>query len=339
MKAAVVHRLPTRTVEVGDVPSPELAEPDDVLVRVSCCGVCGTDLHILDGHSYRMPLPFVLGHEPVGVVAEIGSAVDRRWLGRRVTVTLFDGDGGRCALCREEAVAGPCQSGDERLCPQLRSVTGIQGAWGAFAEVVRVKARHLVEVPDALTDHQAATLVDGGATAFNAARRALEHEPRWPVVVGGGAVGMLVAEALEAAGRPAVVVEPSEIRRRALASLGHRVVADPAAVEQPVDCVVECSGSPAGPPWAVGRLAPRGVLVLAGYAVVPEMDFAPVARKELRIAGVRSGARRDLERVLEQAAAGRVRVPAVTRWPLGQINGALEALRLGEVPGKAVIDA
>jgi alcohol dehydrogenase, propanol-preferring len=292
VKAALVRELPAGELDVTEVPEPELGVVDDVIIAIEACGICGTDLHILDGSSYRPDLPFVLGHEPVGTVVAAGEAA-REWLGRRVTITLFDG----CGRCRA------CRAGYERLCADLRSITGVLGSWGGFAERMRVRAAQLVGVPAVLTSARAAVFVDAGTTALNAARLALEHGGERAVVAGGGPVGFLVAERLHAAGIDVTVVEPQAVRREALAALGHQTAAT--LDEGPVpDVILDCAG--ASEVFRVGleRLAARGLFVVVGYGRAPDADLAPVARKELTIRGVRSGSRSDLEEALELAAAG-----------------------------------
>jgi 2-desacetyl-2-hydroxyethyl bacteriochlorophyllide A dehydrogenase len=326
MTAAVLAELPASGFAVGSRPLPRVDRADDVVLRVEACGVCGTDLHILAGEAYRPELPFVLGHEPVGVVIDAGPAA-RAWLGRRVTMTLFTGDG-TCPACR---------AGDERLCPALESITGVFGADGAYAQYVRVHAAQLVAVPDTLSPTSAAALVDSGATAANSVRVALAAQPARALVLGAGPIGFIVAELLEAEGVAHQVVEIGAQRRSALAAAGHDVVESFAEAHQPVDVVIDCTGSPAVLAQGVAALAPHGSYVLAGYARVPEVDFAELSHREGAIIGVRSGRREDLERLIELVAAGRVRLPALSIWPLTQINEAIAALRAGDVPGKAVI--
>ncbi len=322
-----MRELPASRFEVVDIPGPQAVRKDEVVVAIESCGICGTDLHILDGESYRPTLPFVLGHEPVGRVVEAGPAAGE-WVGRRVTATLFEGCGS-CELCA---------AGDARLCPDLRSIVGVLGRQGAFAERCVVPAAQLVAVPDSLTSDDAATLVDAGATAANAAGVVVAEGRRRVAIVGGGPVGMLTAEILAAEGRTPVVAEPNAERRESLANRGHAVVGGLSEIDGAVDCVVECSGAPSVPAPALERLAPRGLLVIAGYSVVSQLDFAPIARKELTVRGVRSGSRADLERVLGLAAEHRIGLPSVSNWPLEQIDQAFAALRSGSVGGKAVIN-
>jgi 2-desacetyl-2-hydroxyethyl bacteriochlorophyllide A dehydrogenase len=327
MRAAFIDRFPAPGLAIRSVPGLVLEEPNQLLVRVEACGICGTDLHILTGESYRPSLPFVLGHEPVGTVVAAGSPAVEHWVGRRVTVTLFWGCG-ECDLCVR---------GDERLCVRLESAIGALARWGGFAEHLIIRAEQAVEVPGGLSSPEAASLADAGATARNSVR-ALENQPRYPVVVGGGPVGFLVAELLRADKCVPIVVQRSQARARELEQLGYEVVSSIGGVTTRPDAVIDCTGSPDVLPWALEALLPRGAFIPAGYAVVPEIDMAIVSRKELVIRGVRSGSRNDLVTVLDMASSRRIRLPRIDVWPLTQINEAIEALRRREVPGKVVID-
>lgn len=325
MRAAVIHSLPATSPVPGEHPRPVPERPDDAIIQVEACGICGTDLHILDGHSYAPDLPFVLGHEPVGVVVEAGDAATD-WIGRRVTLTLFNG----CGDCDD------CRGGDERVCQSMQWVTGILDSDGGFAEYARVSVSQLVEVPDGLDPVSAAVLVDAGATAFNADRvaRATTDDPL--VVIGGGPVGWVLAEQLRATGRLAGIVEPGARRLAALVAAGLPAVASLDAIEGAVTAIADCSGSPAVPPEALARLAPHGLFLVVGYAATT-IDFAAIARKELTLKGVRSGSRADLLASLDAVAAGDVRLPDIATWPLEEIEDAFAALRAQEVAGKAVI--
>lgn len=326
MRAAVATSIPSERLEYTHVAHPVPEADDDVVLRVQACGICGTDLHILAGHSYKPVLPFVLGHEPVGIVVDAGRLA-REWMDRRATITLFTGEGSCPA----------CQAGDERLCPDLVSITGVLGVWGAYAEYVRVHARQLVEVPSSLSWADAASLVDGGATAANSVRVALTHEPSRVLVLGGGPIGYLCAELLRVRDVPVQVVEPNPLRREALEDIGHDVVPSIEAAVTPLDAVIDCTGVPMVMSPGLESLNPHGIYVLAGYARVPELDFAVVSRKEVDIRGIRSGRREDLESVIALAAAKKIHLPEIAQWRLSAANDALTALRAQQVPGKAVI--
>lgn len=327
MTAAVVSVIPTQSLDLVDVDVPVVTKPDDLLIRLEACGICGTDLHILDGHSYRPPLPFVIGHEPVGIVVDAAPSMREVWMGKRVTTTLFMGCG-RCDLCR---------AGAERLCPDMTAMVGLLRQSGGFAEYMVFSAARAIDVPPELEPIDAAILVDAGATAFNAVTEALRSPVKAAVVVGGGPVGFLVAELLKDAGVPLMVVEPLELRRGQLEHAGHSVVSKVESVDMRPDLILDCAGEATVPPLALDLLVARGRLVVVGYTKT-SIDFAVVARKELTIRGIRSGSRNDLVGALRFAAEHRIRLPEVRTWSLSNINDAFANLREGAVPGKAIID-
>jgi alcohol dehydrogenase, propanol-preferring len=334
MRAAVLTELPSQRFSVDSgLPDPQPA-PGAVVLEVEACGVCGTDLEIVGGRSYAPELPFVLGHEPVGRVAELGEGVDPALAGERVTMTIFVGDEERCAVCREHpGWHTPCRNGDERLCHAGAEVIGVLGRRGGFAERLEVPARLLVPVPPGLASEDAACLVDAGATAANAVRHLDPEDPRPVAVFGAGPLGFIAAQL---SAHPPLVVEPNPRRRAAAAALGLRAFEAAEQIDEQLGAVVDCAGAPGLFEAGLEQLGAHGRYVVAGYGPV-EASLAPLARKELRVEGVRSGRREDLELVLAAAAAGELRLPAIETWPLARIDDAFDALRAGEVAGKAVI--
>lgn len=328
MKAAVLDEVPGRTLRLADLPEPEPAD-DWVIVDVDACGICGTDLHIMAGTSYLPTLPFVLGHEPSGTVISVGKGVDRRLVGQRVVPSLFLG----CGVCPY------CEAGDERLCEVGPRVTGVLDLPGGFAERLALHKRQVVPVPGGLDSVQAATIVDAGATAANAARRLLAGPvPPGPyLVVGAGPVGVLVAEILSSAGQQPALVETNEQRALEAQRLGYSPVRALAEVGVSFAAVIDCAADPAAVEDELRLLKPQGWYLAVGYSVVPQFDLAVVARRELVLRGVRSGSAADLADMLARVAGGAVRLPKPTVWPLEEINSAFAALRAGEVAGKAVI--
>jgi 2-desacetyl-2-hydroxyethyl bacteriochlorophyllide A dehydrogenase len=322
----VLEAIPADRLTVCSVDSPAPGDAE-LLIAVEACGICGTDLHILDGRSYRPEPPFVLGHEPVGLVDAVGTGTSAEWIGRRVTLNLFEG----CGHCPA------CASGDERLCPDLVAVRGVIGAWGGFAEHMLVPARLTIDVPPELSAAEVATLVDAGATAANAARAVTEAGVARVAVVGGGPLGLLLAEILRARDLAVTVVEPLDVRRAVLRELGHTVAQNVESLDPSFEAVVDCAGVPSVVQAGLSLLEPHGLFLVVGYCTVSDLDLSVVARRELRIHGVRSGSREHLSQILELAANREIRLPPISTWDLDEINEALVALRSGQVAGKAVI--
>jgi alcohol dehydrogenase, propanol-preferring len=327
MKAALLTKIPATDLEVREIRDP-LPGPGEVLVSVDACGICGTDLHVMAGESYRPDLPFVLGHEPAGRIAGIGSGVASGLIGMRVVPALFVG----CGDC------APCLRGDERLCAKDALITGVLKLPGGFSELMTLRESQLVQVPAQLSASVAASLVDAGPTAYNAARVASGMVPAGGhLVAGAGPVGFLAASLLRARELQVTVAEPNPARRHAAAAAGLEVVQEASSVAGQFGCVIDCAGQAAVVGTLLDLLEPGGLYLSVGYAVLREFDLAVVARRELTIRGIRSGRRSDLEAVLLLAAHGELALPPIDTWPLDHINDAFSALRAGSVAGKAVV--
>jgi 2-desacetyl-2-hydroxyethyl bacteriochlorophyllide A dehydrogenase len=327
MTAAVLSAIPTRQLEITQRAVPKPRSAGDVLLRVLACGICGTDVHILEGRSYRPELPFVLGHEVVGEVVEApdDSVVT---VGEVAAVSPFRG----CLSCEN------CRAGDQRLCQVANVVNGVIGRDGGFAEFELVHQSQLVPVPDGLSPTVGASLVDCGPTAMNAVSALGSRTPERVVITGGGAIGRLVAQLLSSSVARVTVVEPMEARREAITvHPAVDTIPDGGALDDPIDVVVECSGSSAALEWALNRLAPHGLLVLAGYSTLEDFDFGRLSRKELDVRGVRSGSAAQLGAVLRLAADSAIEVAGPDIWKLSEVNEAFAALAADQPPAKVVL--
>ena len=191
-----------------ELPTPVPA-PDEVLVRVAACGICGSDVHGYDGASGRRIPPIVMGHEAAGTIAALGSCVSGFAVGDRVTFdsTVYCGT---CAFCLR---------GEVNLCDD-RQVVGVScGEYrraGAFAEFVAVPARILYRLPDALPFADAAVL-EAVSVALHAVRVAEVKGGESALVVGAGMIGLLLLQAARAAGCSPVYVADVDATRLALA--------------------------------------------------------------------------------------------------------------------------
>ncbi len=189
MKAMVLTAY--KKLEILEVPKP-VPQADEVLIRVKACGICGSDIYGYDGSTGRRQPPVIMGHEAAGVIEELGSAVTGWKVGERVTFdsTIF------CGACRY------CLEGFENLCDNRR-VLGVScneyKKDGAFAEYIVVPQRILYHIPDNVSFEQA-TIVEPLSVAFHAVNLTNGIMNRSAVVVGTGMVGLLLIQALRAAG-------------------------------------------------------------------------------------------------------------------------------------------
>src|SRR6185369_4115931 len=210
-------------LEMVQMPVPEV-DPDDVLVRVRACGICGSDVHGLDGSTGRRIPPLVMGHEAAGEVAQVGANVHDLKPGDRVTFdsTIYCG---QCFFCT---------SGDVNLCDN-RQVLGVSpGEYrrhGAFAEYVAVPRRIMYRLPDNLTYEQAA-LIEAVSVAVHAVNLTPLRMGQTAAVVGAGMIGLLTIQALRAAGCARVIaIEPDETRLPLARQLGASATVNPKSTD------------------------------------------------------------------------------------------------------------
>ncbi len=272
-----------------DVPEPCPA-PDEVLVRVQACGICGSDVHGMDGSTGRRIPPIIMGHEAAGIIAQVGSAVKGWQPGDRVT---FDStiSCGRCHYCAQ---------GQVNLC-EHRRVLGVSCAEfrqdGALAEFVAVPQHIVYRLPEGLAFHLAA-MVEPVSIAVHAVRRAGARLGHTAVVVGAGMIGLLVVQALRAAGcRRVWAVEPDPDRRELALRLGADDAFSPnqpdvlAEIQRQTqgrgaDLAVEAVGIPGTVSMAIALVRKGGTVSLVGN-LSPQVEWPlqSVVTRELTLSG------------------------------------------------------
>jgi threonine dehydrogenase-like Zn-dependent dehydrogenase len=298
------------TARVLDRPDPALA-PGFALVRMIRAGICNTDLEIVRGY---MGFQGVLGHELFGEVVAGPDA----WRGKRVAAEINFACGG-CAACA---------AGLGRHCP-TRTVMGILGADGAFAELVRVPVANLHEVPDGVSA-DAAAFLEPLAAAFEILEQVHVRPGLACTVLGDGKLGLLAAQVLHQAGARVLAVGKHPEKLAILARRGIATVTRDAWTSAPVDLVVEATGTAKGFAAAIGATRPRGTLVLKStVADGVTLDLAPIVINELTVVGSRCGSFAPAIRALE---TGSVDVASLisARFPL---RDAADALRRAGASG------
>ncbi|MCL6518178.1 zinc-dependent alcohol dehydrogenase family protein [Alicyclobacillus sp.] len=311
MRAAVL--LGKEKMVVQELPKP-VSGPGEVRVQVKACGICGTDVHIYHGQpgSAEVQPPRVLGHEVAGVIDRVGPGVDGLAPGDRVTVdpNVY------CGHCRF------CCSGRKHLCESLQAVGVTRD--GGMAEFCTVPAANCYRLPDGLSFLEGALMEPLGCCLHGIERiRVLPGLSA--VVIGGGYIGLIMVQLLDALGAAPIVVSEPDPAKRALAKrFGADEAVDPAAIPVEAytsqrfggaDVVVECVGRPETMRAAL-RCAGRGGQVLlfgvADPATVVDLSPYEVFAKELTIRG--SFINPDTHaRAIALVEAGKVRVaPLVT---------------------------
>jgi threonine dehydrogenase-like Zn-dependent dehydrogenase len=294
MKALVIGDGGSLALE--DVDPPRAAA--ECRIRVTMAGICGTDLQLLDGYAGFRGIP---GHEFTGVV-EAAPAADARWIGRRVVGEINVGCG-RCAWCA---------SGVREHCVN-RTVVGIRGRDGAFAEWLSLPAENLHELPAAIDD-ETAVFVEPTAAACRILEQVAIHDRTRVAVLGDGRMGLLTAQVLRTR-TPNVRVLGRHEHKLAIAralDLACRHADDAVAVGDRFDIVVDATGRPAGLRRALEIVKPRGIVVLKStFHGDATLAPSPIVVEEVTIVGSRCG---PFRAGIDLLAAGAVRVkPLVSR--------------------------
>ena len=284
-------------------PSPNPGD-GEVLVRVSCAGICETDLQLIKGY---MGFRGVLGHEFVGV-AESGP-----FAGRRVVGEI------NCACWTCET----CRKGLNTHCPN-RTVIGILNHDGAFADLIAVPQRNLHAVPDSLPD-DIAVFTEPVAAAFQIPAQMSIRSTDRVIVLGDGRLGNLCAQVLARLSNHVMVVgkHPQKLALLQMLGIATALVSDPID-ERSADIVVDCTGSETGLPTALRLVRPRGTIVLkTTVAGTQTLAWAPFVIDEVTLIGSRCG---PFERAIEALERGEVSVaPLISeRYDLSKGVEALE---------------
>ena len=337
MRAAVFH-APDRPLVIEEVPDPTPG-PQDLVVEVKCCGICGSDLHA-SGPSGGLPDGCVMGHEFAGRVVEVGSEATGGF-SPGDAVTAIPGIG--CGACAE------CLAGDVMHCDALK-ITGLGDLPGAYAQYLRVGSNETLRLPEALDFRQGA-LVEPLAVGLNAVRAAGMTSGQNVMVMGAGPIGLAVTLWARFFGaRTILVSEPAPGRRAMAEAMGATHAVDGATAAAPLlaemprggaDVIFECVGVPGLLAQCVGLAAVRSKVVVAGVCMQPDPWVPGVAVvKELQLQFVLAYRKSDFQLTLDMMSQGRIDPgPMVTdRVPLSEMPEAFESLKRPSTQCKVLVE-
>jgi propanol-preferring alcohol dehydrogenase len=308
------------------LPLPQPA-PDQVLLRVAACGVCRTDLHIVDGELTEPKLPLVLGHEIVGRVEAIGEGAEGFAIGDRVGVPWLGFTDGTCFYCR---------NGQENLCDHAR-FTGYQ-IDGGYASHTVADARYAFQLPDAYSDAEAAPLLCAGLIGYRSLR--MTGEAKRLAIYGFGAAAHIVAQVARYQGRRNFAfTRPGDLTAQDFArELGAEWAggSDEAPPEE-LDAAIIFAPIGALVPQALKAVRKGGIVVCGGIHMsdIPRFPYE-LLWEERVIRSVANLTRQDAEEFLALAPKVPVKTTVVP-FPLPEANAALNRLRAGELTGAAVL--
>lgn len=330
MRAMVLDRPGcSPALGLAELPVPQ-AGAGQVLIAVEACGVCRTDLHLIDGELPDPVLPIIPGHEIVGRVAALGAGVSGFVTGQRVGVPWL---GWTCGACRF------CNSGRENLCDAAR-FTGYQ-INGGYAEYTVADARYCFPLPDAGDAVALAPLLCAGLIGYRALRMAGEAEQAQRLgIYGFGAAAHIIAQVAKFQGREfCAFTRPGDTASQYFARQLGATWAGAADTEPPWPLDAALIFAPAGAlvPQALRHVDKGGCVVCAGIHMsdIPAFPYS-ILWGERSVRSVANLTRRDGEEFLDIAARTPIETHT-TRFPLAQANEALEQLRRGAFEGAAVL--
>jgi len=338
MKAMQLNRLCNLTdnstpLDYVDLPVP-LAVEKEILIKVSVCGVCHTELDEIEGRTPPKQLPMVLGHQVVGRVEAVGSKVDSINIGDRVGVAWIFSACGTCKFCL---------AGNENLCSEFQA-TG-RDAPGGYAEYMTVDEQFAYAIPESFTDEQAAPLLCAGAIGYRSVRLTGLKDGQRLGLTGFGASGHLVLKMVQAL-YPAtkIYVFARSLEERAFAKqLGAYWAGDTAErAPNKLDSIIDTT-----PAWlpvieALANLEPGGRLVINAIrkendnSNLLKLDYSEHLWLEKEIKSVANITRKDVEDFLKLAALINLQ-SEIQVFPLEQANQALMELKAGNIRGAKVL--
>ncbi|GIK96462.1 MAG: zinc-dependent alcohol dehydrogenase [Alphaproteobacteria bacterium] len=338
MKAAVLHELGTPlAIETLPIPAPG---PGEILIRVTACGVCHSDLHAIDGDWTPGPvLPLIPGHEVTGTVAALGDGVDGFAPGERVGVPWMFSACGTCEFCL---------AGMETICKKGEA-TGYTRP-GGYAEYMVAPAAFVGRLPASVDMYEMAPILCAGVTTYRGLKRTGTRPGQWMAIVGIGGLGHIAVQYARAMGMRVAAVDVAPEKLKLAASLGAELTVD-ARESDPVAVLQEKIGGVHGAivtavatrafEQAILMLRPAGTVAYIGLpggkADEIRASISAITNWELSVRGSNVGTRLDLEEAVAFASNGLVRA-TIEKQPLAAANAVLDRMRHGGIVGRVVLE-
>ncbi|MER3383506.1 alcohol dehydrogenase AdhP [Pectobacterium aroidearum] len=333
MKAAIVTK--DHSVEIQDKTLRPL-QHGEALLKMECCGVCHTDLHVKDG-DFGDVTGITLGHEGIGIVKEVGPGVTSLKPGDRASVAWFYQGCGHCEYCN---------SGNETLCRSVKNAG--YSVDGGMAEECIVIADYAVKVPDGLDSAAASSITCAGVTTYKAVKVSQIKPGQWIAIYGLGGLGNLALQyAKNVFNAKVIAIDVNDAQLAFAKEMGADLVINPAKDDAAKIIQENVGGAHAAVVTAVARAAFNSAVdaVRAGGRIVavglpPEsmdLNIPRLVLDGIQVLGSLVGTREDLKEAFQFAAEGKVK-PKVTLRPLKDINAIFAEMKGGKITGRMVID-
>ena len=338
MKAAVLHKIGDKLrIEQVPVPTPGRG---DVLIKVTACGVCHSDLHAIDGDWQPLPtLPLIPGHEVAGHVAALGEGVTDLKVGDPVGVPWMYSACGKCEFC---------MAGMETIC-KGGEASGYTKP-GGYAEYMVADAAFVAPLPKNADFYQLAPILCAGVTTYRGLKRTNARPGQWMAVVGIGGLGHIAVQYAKAMGYRVAAVDVADDKLRLAKKLGAELTVNgkdknaPQVLQDKIGGVhgaIVTAVAPQAFEQAIGMLRPAGTVCYIGLPGGKKdwirSSIAALVGTELTVRGSNVGTRADLAEAIAFAASGLV-TAKIERQPLGSVNQVLERMRKGRILGRVVLD-
>lgn len=338
MKAAVLRALKA-PLQIETLPVPEPG-PGELLIEVTACGVCHSDLHAIDGDWTPGPvLPLIPGHEVTGTVAGLGAGVDGFKAGDRVGVPWMYSACGTCEFCL---------AGMETICKQAEA-TGYTKP-GGYAEYMVAPAAFVGRLSAQVNMQEMAPILCAGVTTYRGLKRTRARPGQWMAIVGIGGLGHIAVQYARAMGLRVAAVDVAPEKLKLAQALGAEVTID-ASQGDPVKAIQERIGGAHGAvvtavatrafEQAIQMLRPAGTVAYIGLpggkADEIRASISAISSWELTVTGSNVGTRLDLDEAIAFAANGLVKATIETQ-PLSAANEIFERMRQGRIVGRVVLD-
>lgn len=337
MKAAILHALKTPLkIERVAVPEPGHGE---LLIKVTACGVCHSDLHAVDGDWTPPPvIPLIPGHEVAGKVAKLGSGVAGFAIGDHVGVPWMYSACGTCEYCL---------AGMETICTAVEA-TGYTKP-GGYAEYMVAPAAFAGRLPQDADPYQLAPILCAGVTTYRGLKRTGARPGQWVAIIGIGGLGHIAVQYARAMGLRVAAVDVAADKLALAKSLGAEVLVNGAETDAPAAIQKATGGVHAAIVTAVATkafeqatlmLRPAGTVAYIGLpggkADEIRASIAAIVNGELSIRGSNVGTRQDLNEAIAFAAGGQVKAQ-IRKVPLEDVNAVLDEMRQGRIVGRVVL--
>jgi len=341
VKAVRIHEY-NKPLHIDDIDYPKITGPYDIIIKIKGAGVCRTDLHIQEGiwkDVFNPRLPFTLGHENVGIVEEVGSAVD--WLSKGDPVILHPYV--TCRHCRA------CRAGNDMHCPNGK-FPGLDGTEGGYAEYLKTSAFSAIKLPKNVDLVPMAPLADAGLTAYHAVKKVSPY--LFPgsnaVVIGIGGLGHIAIQLLKAMTPAKVIaVDVSEERIRFAKEIGadegvmvssEKDISEILRLTENIgaDVVIDFVGEHSTPKNALKMIKKGGIYSIVGYGGEFSNTTLDFINREIMVVGNLVGTYNELYELVNLYLMGKVKLKVQT-FPLSQANEVLDMLKEGKIFGRAIL--